>query len=218
MIDDQTADRFFKKVVKMESGCHEWSGSKDSQGYGFFSVGGRTVKAHRASYIIASGTDIPSNVCVCHSCDNPSCVNPEHLWLGSQADNVADRSAKGRTSRKGAPPTLPESEVAEAMRMLASGDYSISEVAARFGVSKSLISAIRKGKIRKSVGQSVDLSATDNFKKQRRDGHHNPNAKLTPDNVAEIFTLRAIGFSQQKIADRFGVSQTCVSRVLRSTP
>ena len=78
------------KVIKTDY-CWEWTGLKYPSGYGRFCK----KYAHRFSYEIHKG-EIYNNLKVCHSCDNPSCVNPEHLWLGTQKDNVQDRDKKGR--------------------------------------------------------------------------------------------------------------------------
>lgn len=82
-----------------ESGCWNWKRSKDKNGYGYIKRKGvRTQKAHRAAYEIFNGS-INDGLLVCHKCDNPSCVNPDHLFLGSDVDNVKDRTVKGRGVR-----------------------------------------------------------------------------------------------------------------------
>lgn len=96
-----TADRFWGKVqVGAPAACWPWAGAL-SGGYGMFWVGGRSQHASRVSYAIANGP-IPGGLYACHSCDNPRCVNPAHLFLGSQQDNVRDMHNKrrGRESRK----------------------------------------------------------------------------------------------------------------------
>lgn len=75
--------------------CREWNAFRNKQGYGQFRFQDRMQKAHRVSWILNKG-EIPEELCVLHHCDNPPCVNPDHLWLGTDADNVADRDEKGR--------------------------------------------------------------------------------------------------------------------------
>lgn len=95
-------ERFWPKVVKMESGCWEWQGSRFNTGYGQFSVEGKNRTAHRFSYEIANGA-IPKGMFVCHKCDNPICVNPEHLFLGTPKDNTHDMIRKGRSTLRPRP-------------------------------------------------------------------------------------------------------------------
>lgn len=78
-----------------EKGCLEWMAYTDKYGYGTFSVKARPFRAHRVTYFLATGID-PLELRVCHSCDNPSCVNFVHLWLGTDADNIHDKENKGR--------------------------------------------------------------------------------------------------------------------------
>lgn len=92
---------FWSKVRLSPAGCMEFTGSERVQGYGVIEMRGRTSRshrralAHRAAYAMTWGT-CPGDKKVLHSCDNPKCVNPTHLRLGTQADNVADMVAKGR--------------------------------------------------------------------------------------------------------------------------
>lgn len=94
-------ERFFQKVNKTNS-CWLWTGALNSRGYGSMGVAGKAISAHRLSYTWFKG-EIPEGMIVCHSCDVPSCVNPDHLWVGSYADNMNDmvnKNRQGLTSRK----------------------------------------------------------------------------------------------------------------------
>lgn len=91
--------RFWAKVSKT-SRCWIWSGCLQGSGYGMFAINRKPLYAHRISYILAKGS-IPTGAYVCHKCDNPPCVRPSHLFLGSPADNVRDAINKKRFKANG---------------------------------------------------------------------------------------------------------------------
>lgn len=93
-------ERFEQCFEIMQSECWEWTDTFAKDGYGRFYINGKTIGAHRASYLIYKG-DIVNNLFVLHSCDNPKCVNPEHLWLGTQKMNMDDAKQKGRLNNGG---------------------------------------------------------------------------------------------------------------------
>lgn len=80
------------------TGCWNYTRSKNNKGYGWFSINGKAIGAHRASWILFKG-EIPKGRIVCHRCDNPSCVNPDHLFTGTTQDNRLDCENKGRSNR-----------------------------------------------------------------------------------------------------------------------
>jgi len=89
-----TMDRFWNKVDKTDS-CWLWTGAKSSSGYGHLNINKKTIKAHRFSYEMHFGK-FDLNKIILHSCDNPLCVNPAHLSLGTKKDNGADMASKNR--------------------------------------------------------------------------------------------------------------------------
>lgn len=90
--------RLMSKVDKKQTGCWEWTGAKRKKGYGSFQWGGKPWAAHRAAWTMFRGP-IPEGLVVCHRCDNPPCINPDHLFIGTARDNVGDAIAKGRRPR-----------------------------------------------------------------------------------------------------------------------
>lgn len=96
-----TEERFWARVDRGD-GCWEWRGCKKRNGYGWVGVRKEQWVAHRLAWTFVNGP-IPTGLHVCHRCDNPSCVRPDHLFIGSHADNMADMKAKGRGRASGRP-------------------------------------------------------------------------------------------------------------------
>lgn len=139
-------ERFWPKVQKSD-GCWIWTASVTRQGYGHFKFRGKMDKAHRVSWILHN-REIPDGMCVLHECDNPSCVNPGHLFLGSNDDNVADRVRKGRSgSAKGEShgrAKLKQGDVAVIRERLSRGDQQ-KDIALDYGVSPPCIGYLARG-------------------------------------------------------------------------
>ena len=141
-----TPDQFLANATPASdgSGCLIWSGSKDRKGYGSVRWEGRTRLAHRVAWLLAHGS-WPTD-CALHACDNPSCVNPEHLFSGSVLDNNADCLAKGRNARgeQNGHAKLTNKQVSEIRRRLAGAPRGmVTQLAWEYGVAQSAISFIK---------------------------------------------------------------------------
>lgn len=146
-------DAFWKRVEKKSSGCWEWASYRDRKGYGSikFVKGGKNVFAHRLSWQIHFG-EIPEGLHVCHHCDNPPCVNPDHLFVGTAAENLADMRAKGRGSKpprghidhqRGESNKMAKLTAAQVREIRAiGGRVPQSDLARRYGVGQQAIQKI----------------------------------------------------------------------------
>ena len=135
--------RFWEKVNKTDD-CWEWTAYKNVGGYGVIKIDKKLVLAHRAALIL-EGVDIPSGMCVCHTCDNRACVNPDHLWIGTQKDNMRDAASKGRLS---SPPFVgsdhPNAKLSEDdIISIRSDERPYGEIIKDYPVSKQTIGKIK---------------------------------------------------------------------------
>lgn len=146
--------------VKKTDGCWLWTGGRTSEGYGCVRFHGRTDRAHRVAYEMTSGPIRPG-LCVCHRCDNPICVRPSHLFLGTNRENAQDRHAKGRTKnldlaramrgdRRYWTAKLSAAQV-RAIRDAVSAGEQLVVVGRRFGVHHSTVSRIARRLYRTEV-------------------------------------------------------------------
>lgn len=130
-------ERFESKYLAIpESGCWLWSGAVDTCGYGVLWIDGKQEQAHRVSWRLFKDSQI-SSLNVCHKCDIRSCVNPNHLFLGTQADNLRDAVAKGKLPGR----LLSEDDIVRIRRMIKSG-CSERAVARTFKVNRQTIRKI----------------------------------------------------------------------------
>ena len=143
MPENINEDKFWRNVDQSED-CWLWTAGKNPNGYGGFSVAGTTYGAHRISYYLATGRD-PIGKVVLHSCDNPACVRPDHLSLGTQKDNMADAARKNKLNRINANRALDYSQ-AQTIRLLAACGVKRQDLEFAFGVAKSTIANIITGK------------------------------------------------------------------------
>lgn len=141
-----------KWTPEPNTGCWLWFGAMVPDGYGSFSMGGRSIKAHRASWILHNG-GIPGDLHVLHKCDVRWCVNPDHLFLGTHADNMTDLKKKGRakghSANAGASnPNAISLHVVARIRSLECGpgtNLSFSAAARMIGVTHHVVAAIKNG-------------------------------------------------------------------------
>lgn len=172
-------------VVKVGA-CWEWQRGRHRQGYGQFTRGGKTLLAHRTAYEVFCGP-IPEGMCVRHRCDNPPCVNPTHLILGTHTDNMRDASERRRLHK------LTASQVEDAKRLRASGGTE-AEVSKLLGVSGS------------TLRKEAPLG-------HRASGERHGRAKLTQDQVRVIRDRCRIGERKTRLAEEFGVSVVTINRI-----
>lgn len=98
-LEDVNEEAFHNKYVKLQSGCWEWVGPKNWHGYGMYYQRYKKFRAHRLSYFLKN-PEFDQSLVICHKCDNPLCVNPDHLFPGTMMDNVEDMIEKGRQKKK----------------------------------------------------------------------------------------------------------------------
>lgn len=149
-------ERFWKSVdVRQEHECWNWLACKDYDGYGVITLKHRPLRTNRVSWMIHFG-EIPEGLCVCHTCDNPCCVNPSHLFLGTHGDNAKDRERKGRRKIKYGDdnPNTKFSSVAikSVLDQYETGQYTQKKLSEMSGISRSHLCAIIHGRKRPDVG------------------------------------------------------------------
>ena len=199
--------------VRVEGECWLWTGyapkTGSRAGYGEFDFkSGKRMLAHRASYLLLKGQD-PGAKCVCHSCDNPGCINPDHLWLGTRSANMADRQAKERQARgeSHSSAKLTEKDVLA----IRADPRTNREVALAYGVQENTVSSIRLRKLWGHVAPASTDCHPDTWREAVKATHVRGEkagrAKLTEDDVRAI---RASADGCTKLARRYGVSERSI--------
>lgn len=153
----ELAEKLWERVVqRIGSECWEWTGATFGFGYGIIRHRTLHLPAHRVSYALANG-EIPDGLCVLHRCDNPLCVRPDHLFLGTRTDNAADREAKGRGKRgeEASGAVLTETAVLE----IKSSSLPAYTLARKFKVSRATISDVICGRTWKHVTGTKEVSS-----------------------------------------------------------
>lgn len=204
------AQRFWSKVQKTET-CWNWTGSK-VQGYGVFSMGvhRRGIRAHRLSYEWAHGVTLPIGIVVCHHCDNPQCVRPEHLFVGTTADNVRDKVAKNRHDHgeRHAMAKMTEAQAVESIRRYYAGGVTQAEIGQQLGIGRNAVSRLVNGRRWAHLRNEIASVRT-------RTGRQNAgllHSAITPDIALAIFRAKGTA-PAAKIAETFGVTLKIVQTI-----
>lgn len=198
-------DRFEMQVKKTDA-CWLWRGSTDKDGYGVFKAehdGVLYQKAHRFSFALHKGHP-PFGLHVCHSCDNPQCVRPDHLFLGTSAENMADKMAKGRhrwmRGEDAGHAILTEDQA----RSVIGDARPYAQIAADYGVTASAIGDIKNRKSWRHLGAEKGVKA------KRVSPRRGVSDKLTPDDIRAI---RASDDTGVALAARYGITKQSVTDI-----
>jgi hypothetical protein len=191
------AERFWSKVNKngptmphMTTACWAWTATRIQGGYGRLGLNRKHHLAHRVAWEMANGS-VPAGLDVLHRCDNPPCVNVEHLFLGTQADNTADMIAKGRERH-------------------ACGDQS----GARLHPERMPRGDLHWSRLHPESRARGDRHGSRTHPESLARGERNGFAKLNEEKIRKIFRLRAEGWSQERLGEEFGVSRTNIGHIL----
>jgi DNA-binding MarR family transcriptional regulator len=210
----QDAIERFVSLTQRGPGCWEWLGSKDADGYGKMRIGNRkAARAHRIAWTIAHSD--PGKMLVCHHCDNPGCVRPDHLFLGTALDNNRDRQSKGRPNNapRGELNTqakLTAEQARQVVELYRTGKFRQRDLGEMFGVTQSAVQLLLSGKNWRHSGIEPVTGMRSAPKRSRR--------KLADqERAALIAEYAAGGASQAALAEQYGVSQSYVSQAIRAT-
>lgn len=241
--DELCIKRFWSKVaVSGDNDCWLWTRGTSGFGYGNFHYGKMSIRAHRFSYQLKHGKITPHE-CVCHSCDNPLCVNPAHLWIGTRAENNADAIAKNRNvppSQKSGEgnsnSSLTAAEVV-AIRVMARCGMPQARIASYIGISAASVCMIvndtrRTEETERRVSACVNACAglsTDDLEKtglisavgyqllnadKERDTYRDLCDELKNKLIASRFMFEAYGINLQKLGDEINESITNAETIL----
>jgi DNA-binding XRE family transcriptional regulator len=197
-MDRRKVKKFWGRVKKCKDGCWDIVAGRPPKRYGRVRIDGQLVQAHRFVWELTYGP-IPKGMKVCHDCDNPSCVNPEHLFLGTQKDNMQDAVRKGRMYQPKV--KLTGAQVVEIRERYAIGGITQRELGEEFGVDRRTVTQVVTGANWKLFGGKLSTQ-------NRR--------KLTVGQVAEIRKkYRDSGVLQCELAEEYEISRSAISLIVR---
>lgn len=208
-------NRFYSKILfPNENGCMIWNGLLTPSGYGLISVNRKNYSAHRYSYEINVG-EIPNGMFVLHKCDVRNCVAPDHLFIGTQKDNMVDMSNKNRAYMKKGEDhpnaILKDKDVLEIKKMLLDGEPQ-KLIAKSFNVAQSLISVIAKGDRRGAI-TSDDRNTLISMYKKRKKENGRKKRKLSSEQVNEIRSLLLKGVPCTQIYKKYSVCRSVIQNI-----
>jgi len=229
-IDTET--RFWSKVIKRgENECWIFTGGINSTGRGMFYLNGKSVKAHRVSYILTKGK-IPDKAFICHTCDNGKCVNPNHLFIGDALTNNRDCYAKGRhpilRGEDDPKSKLNNEKVLKIIEIYKAGEYSQYKIASLFSVSRSTVLNILRGRTWSDI---TGINSPLNIFANNMSEHKHNLAKKNPPNYAwgetashnklktnQVLAIRKYGKinckKQDELANQYGVTRSAIKSII----
>ena len=211
-----------KNSRRESSGCLVWTG-RTNCGYGTF---GTKLRAHRVAWELANGRPVPPGLMVRHKCDNPPCIEPTHLEIGTAADNSRDAVERGRTARGARnPQTVLSEDKVQMIRWLRRRGWKRSLVARAFGVDKTTVRGMEQGdawrylpyvspeelRPHASAAEEARLGALSDACAMR--GERQTGAKLTKEKVLQIPGMLALGLLHKEIAKALGVTRTTIGEI-----
>lgn len=214
VLEARAASYFWERTELLEDGCMNWCGHVTNSGYGTLHIGNRQVAAHRYAMELATGAPVSPHLVVCHKCDNPRCVNPEHLFVGTHSDNVRDMHSKGRSSRKQHDKSpwkarglrspralLSDEQVIEIRKRYAEGESQVA-LGKEFGVSNDCVHTVVTNRVYKNL-PSFENPAV-----------RGDTTTLSKEALAQMLEGFRAGKTQTELAAEYGISQQTVFRLL----
>ncbi len=204
-ITEKLLARFWAKIeMRGPDDCWPWTASKNEEGYGTFFACGLYMRASHMALLI-DGRPRPGRLLALHSCDNPPCVNPNHLYWGTDKQNTEDKRARGRFNNAKGSRAGNAKLNEEKVKDILTNSLTLMECAEKYGVTFSLIGSIRRRRIWKHV------TAVQPRKGMRR-GEEFKRSKL---NDAAVLDIRSSTLTQQALANKYSVSQSLIGQVRR---
>jgi DNA-binding XRE family transcriptional regulator len=218
-----TVDRIMARTQMDDtSGCLLWQGATTAAGYGTIRVDGDNRYTHRVMYEAHHGPLPDKKPNVCHTCDRPACVNPDHLWAGDDADNMQDASERGRfpderpeyRGESHHDAKLSEDDVVEIRELYASDGYTQSRLAEQFDINQTEVGFIVRGEYWSDAPGPT--TTTGRGRNGADTGVGGGNRKLSADDVVEIRRrCKNENMSQYDLADDYGISRSAVAAIVR---